>query len=235
VTPGPRRPVQRDDQPPGAVRDPRRALVSGREQHPARERVPAVVCRHDPRLAKAVRPGDFPFFWVNLASYAAPEDATGQTYAFLREAQTQTLDLPNTGQAITIDIGDPKDIHPTNKQEVGRRLALLAKNRVYGVPVEDSGPTFANINRGSGVVIVTFGHASGGIIPHDRPPQSVEIAGPDQVFHPALVRLARTAMFVTSPDVKDPVAVRYAWKNAPDANLFNGAGLPVVPFRTDNW
>lgn len=179
--------------------------------------------------------GDFPFFWVNLASFDLPGDATQQTYAFLREAQTQTLDLPNTGQAITVDIGEPNDIHPKNKQDVGHRLALLAKNRVYGIAVEDSGPTFANITRGGGVVIVTFGHAGGGLIPHDKPLQSVEIAGPDQVFHPAFVRLARTAIFVTSPDVKDPVAVRYAWRNAPDANLYNGAGLPAVPFRTDNW
>ena len=179
--------------------------------------------------------GDFPFLWVNLANYDVPTDETHQTYAFLREAQTQTLDVPNTGQAITIDLGNPDDIHPTNKQDVGHRLALLAKNRIYGISGEDSGPTFANITRAGTLLVVTFGHAGGGLIAHDKPLQAVEIAGADKVFHPAFVKLARTAIFVTSPEVKEPVAVRYAWKNAPDANLFNGAGLPAVPFRTDNW
>ena len=179
--------------------------------------------------------GDFPFFWVNLANYDVPSDATHETYAFLREAQTLTLDVPNTGQAVAIDIGDPNNIHPTNKQEVGRRLALLAKNRVYRIAVDDSGPTFANITRAGPLLVVTFGHAGGGLIAHDKPLQSVEIAGADQVFHPALVQISRSALLVSSPNVKEPVAVRYAWKNAPEANLFNGAGLPAVPFRTDNW
>lgn len=179
--------------------------------------------------------GDFPFYWVNLANYKAPGDPTGQTYAFLREAQTQTLELPNTGQAIAIDLGNPDDIHPTNKQDVGHRLALLAKNRVYGVTGDDSGPTFANVRLGGIALMVTFGHAGGGLIAHDRPVQSVEIAGADQVFHPATVGISQSVMVASSPDVKQPVAIRYAWKNAPDANLYNGAGLPAVPFRSDNW
>jgi len=179
--------------------------------------------------------GDFPFYWVNLANYKNPSDATGMSWAFLREAQTQTLDLPNTGQAIAIDIGNPDDIHPTNKQEVGRRLALLAKNRTYGITGDDTGPTFANITHIGHGLIVSFGHAGGGLIAHDKPVPSIEIAGADQVFHPALVSIARTALIVGSPDVKDPIAVRYAWKNAPEANLYNGAGLPAVPFRSDNW
>jgi sialate O-acetylesterase len=179
--------------------------------------------------------GDFPFFWVNLASYNAPGDTTDQNYAFLREAQTQTLDLPNTGQALAIDIGNPDNIHPTNKQEVGRRLALLAKNRVYGLTGDDTGPTFANVRLGGNGLIVTFGHAGGGLIAHDHPVTCVEVAGTDQVFHPAAVVVSQSVLVAISPEVKQPVAIRYAWRNAPDANLYNGAGLPAVPFRSDNW
>lgn len=179
--------------------------------------------------------GDFPFYWVNLANYTVPSDATGQTYAYLREAQTQTLELPNTGQAIAIDIGNPDDIHPTNKQEVGRRLALIAKNRLYGIAGEDSGPTFANVRLGSAGLIITFGHAGGGLSAHGKPVESVEVAGADQVFHPARASVTKSIMIAFSPEVKEPIAIRYAWRNAPDANLYNGAGLPAVPFRSDNW
>ena len=179
--------------------------------------------------------GDLPFYWVNLANYKAPDDPTGQAYAFLREAQTQTLELPNTGQAIAIDLGDPDDIHPANKQEVGHRLALLAKNRVYGAGTEDAGPTFANVRLGNGALIVTFGHAGGGLTARGHPVNCVEIAGADQVFHPATVGISSSVLVASSPEVKQPVAIRYAWRNAPEANLYNGAGLPAVPFRSDNW
>jgi sialate O-acetylesterase len=179
--------------------------------------------------------GDIPFYWVNLANYTVPSDTTGQTYAFLREAQTQTLSLPNTGQALAIDIGDPTNIHPANKQEVGRRLALLAKNRVYGITSDDTGPTFAGATREGAALRVRFDHVSGGLIAHDQPPQPLEIAGVDLVFHPATAKIDRDTLLVSAPEVKEPVAVRYAWKNAPEANLYNGAGLPATPFRSDNW
>jgi sialate O-acetylesterase len=188
---------------------------------------------------------DFPFYWVNLANYAVPTDGNerGRTYAFLREAQTRTLALPNTGQALAIDIGDPKDIHPTNKQEVGLRLALLARNRVYGIFGDDTGPTFVSATRegaaratGPGQAMrVRFSHASGGLVSHDKPVQSLELAGVDRVFHPADGRIDRDTLIVTAFAVREPVAVRYAWTNAPDANLYNGAGLPAVPFRSDEW
>lgn len=186
---------------------------------------------------KQFNQGNFPFLWVNLANYDVPTDETHETYAYLREAQTQTLEVANTGQAIAIDIGNPNDIHPTNKQEVGRRLALLAKNRVYGIPGEDSGPTFANITRAGSILLVSFGHANGGGLstPGNKEVTAVEVAGADQKFYPALVRISRTVLAVTSVQVKEPVAVRYAWKNAPEANLYNAAGLPAVPFRSDNW
>jgi sialate O-acetylesterase len=179
--------------------------------------------------------GDLPFYWVNLANFDVAGDATKRTYAFLREAQTKTLELPNTGQALAIDIGDPKDIHPTNKQEVGRRLALLAKNRVYGLTIDDTGPTFAGAERHGAAMRVRFTHAGGGLVAHEKPPQALEIAGADRVFHPAEGAIEREMLVVTSARVREPVAVRYAWTNAPEANLYNGAGLPAVPFRSDDW
>lgn len=179
--------------------------------------------------------GDFPFFWVNLANFRAPSDPTAMRYAFLREAQTQVLALPNTGQALAIDIGNPDDIHPLNKQEVGRRLALLAKNRVYGFSVDDTGPTFERAVAEGAALRVHFSNAEGGLIAREKPVQSLELAGPDRAFRPALGRIERDTLVVTSPDVRQPVAVRYAWRNAPEANLYNGAGLPAVPFRSDDW
>jgi sialate O-acetylesterase len=159
----------------------------------------------------------------------------GRSYAFLREAQTKTLALPDTGQALAIDIGEAKDIHPRNKQEVGRRLALLARNRVYGSVVDDTGPTFASATRGGSGMRVRFTHAGSGLVAHLKPPQALELAGADRVFHPAEGRIERETLFVTSAAVRDPVAVRYAWTNSPEANLYNGAGLPAVPFRSDAW
>jgi sialate O-acetylesterase len=179
--------------------------------------------------------GDIPFYWVNLANYRNDEDPTGLTYAFLREAQTKTLSLPNTGQALAIDIGDPDNIHPANKQEVGRRLALLAKNRVYGITSDDTGPTFVSATREGSALRVKLAHAGSGLVAHEKPVQSLEIAGTDRVFRAATARIHRDTLLVQSPEVREPVAVRYAWRNAPEANLYNGAGLPAVPFRSDDW
>lgn len=180
---------------------------------------------------------DFPFFWVNLANYAVAEDGNerGRTYAFLREAQTKALVLPNTGQAITIDIGEPNNIHPANKQEVGRRLALLARNRVYGITADDAGPTFVSATREGAAMRVRFHHVSGGLIARDKPVQALELAGKDRVFYPADGRIDRDTLVVMSFSVREPMAVRYAWTNAPEANLYNGAGLPATPFRSDQW
>jgi sialate O-acetylesterase len=179
--------------------------------------------------------GDFPFYWVSLANYGVPEDPTGRTYAFLREAQTQTLALPNTGQALAIDIGNPVDIHPTNKHDVGRRLALLAKNRVYNITCDDTGPTFVAATREGATMRVRFNHASSGLIAHAKLPAALELAGADRVFHPATGKIERDTLVVSAATVKEPVAVRYAWSNAPEANLYNGSGLPAVPFRSDDW
>ena len=181
--------------------------------------------------------GDFPFYWVSLANYGVPLDGgeRGRTYAFLREAQTQALALPHTGQALAIDLGDPKDIHPLNKQDVGRRLARLAKSRLHGFTVDDTGPTFAGVTREGKTIRVRFTHSANGLVAHEKPVQSLELAGADRVFHPADGRIDRDTLVVTSAAVREPVAVRYAWTNAPEANLYSGSGLPAVPFRSDNW
>lgn len=179
--------------------------------------------------------GDLPFFWVSIAPFAYPADPTGLRAASLREAQASALTLSETGQALTIDIGNPTDIHPTNKQEVGRRLALLARMRVYDGIGDDSGPTFASMTREGSALRVRFTHASGGLIAYERPVQSLQLAGVDRAFHPAEARIDGDTILVYSAKVKEPVAVRYAWSNAPIANLYNGAGLPAAPFRSDNW
>jgi sialate O-acetylesterase len=178
--------------------------------------------------------GDVPFFWVQLANFGAGEpDAT--TWAQLREAQNSALTLPATGQAIAIDIGDPDDIHPTNKQEVGRRLALIARAQVYGGLTDFSGPVYREVTREGDALRVSFDFAGNALIARDKPLQSFQIAGADHKFFPAVARIERDTVVVSAAEVPEPVAVRYAWTNAPEANLYNGAGLPAVPFRSDEW
>ena len=179
--------------------------------------------------------GDFPFYFVQVANYIMADDPSGRAWARLRDAQTSALGLPATGMAVTIDIGDPKDIHPRNKQEAGRRLALIAKTQAYGIPGDFQGPTFTFVTGEKSSLRVHFKHASTGLISANRPVQSLEIAGADKVFHPATGKIERDTLVVSSREVKQPLAVRYAWSNAPAANLFNGAGLPAVPFRSDDW
>jgi sialate O-acetylesterase len=179
--------------------------------------------------------GDVPFFWVQLAGFKYPWDRTGMLAAHLRAAQAEALTLPATGQAVAIDVGHPHDIHPLDKQEVGRRLALLAKHRVYGFVGDDSGPVFAGAAREGAALRVRFTQVAGGLIAYNKPVQSLQLAGADRVFHPATGRLERDTLLVASPLVREPVAVRYAWQNAPEANLYNGAGLPAAPFRSDDW
>lgn len=178
--------------------------------------------------------GDFPFYWVQLPNYAG-SNPRGTDWALLREAQAQTLTLPNTGMAVTIDIGDPNNIHPRNKQEVGRRLALIARHQVYGIPGDWSGPRFKLAAREGSTMRVLFDHAEGGLVAHDRLPAEFQLAGADRRFYPATARIERNSVVLFAPEVPAPLAVRYAWANAPEANLFNGAGLPAAPFRSDDW
>jgi sialate O-acetylesterase len=179
--------------------------------------------------------GDLPFYFVQLAGYSYLNHANSTEWALIREGQAQTLALPQTAMAVAIDLGEHDNIHPHNKQEVGRRLALLAETRLYGIPGDDSGPMFASATRESGALRVHFTHADNGLIAHDNPVQSLEVAGADKKFYPAQGRIEGETLLVSSPGVKNPIAVRYAWSNDPEANLFNGAGLPATPFRSDSW
>jgi Domain of unknown function (DUF303). len=175
-----------------------------------------------------------PFYFVQLPNYADNEP-NGRKWAHLREAQAKALELPRTAMAVTIDLGDPAEIHPTNKLEVGRRLAQIAKTETYHLPGDAFGPMFVGATREGSALRVRFTHAATGLVAHNRPVQSLELAGADQVFHPATGKIERDTLVVTSPQVPAPVAVRYAWTNAPAANLYNGAGLPAEPFRSDDW
>jgi sialate O-acetylesterase len=195
--------------------------------------------KHFPALIAAWRAhfgeGDFPFFWVQLAGFAWPGKESGQLWALLREAQSKALSLPATGQAVAIDIGEVGNVQPRNKQEVGRRLALLAKAKVYSIPVDYSGPAFSRITIEGPSVRVHFSFAGEGLTASGKPLQSFEAAGADHVFHPASAEIEGDTVLVESAEVRLPVAVRYAWRDAPEANLYNGAGLPAAPFRSDAW
>jgi sialate O-acetylesterase len=180
--------------------------------------------------------GQFPFYIVQLANYMAPDtEPRDDGWPRLREAQLLTSQrVPNTGQAVIIDIGDEKDIHPRNKQDVGKRLALLALAKDYGKQVEYSGPVYQSMQREGNSLRLTFSHAEGMMAKGEKP-TGFAIAGADKKFVWADARIEGNTIVVSSPQVTEPVAVRYAWSNNPAANLYNAAGLPASPFRTDNW
>ncbi|MGC4073006.1 MAG: sialate O-acetylesterase [Nibricoccus sp.] len=178
---------------------------------------------------------EFPFYFVQIANFnGTPADRTPGQWAWLRDAQAKTLALPATGMAVTIDIGTPADIHPRNKQDVGRRLALIARHELLGEKIEFSGPQFVRSETVGTSLRLTFTHADGLNSSRGAPADFV-IAGEDRVFHPAEARIEGEAVVVTCAAVSKPVAVRYAWSNAPTATLRNGAGLPAAPFRSDDW
>ncbi|HEY0769955.1 MAG TPA: sialate O-acetylesterase [Sphingobacteriaceae bacterium] len=184
--------------------------------------------------------GDFPFYFVQLATFQANNgnSEVGSNWAELREAQTMTLSLPNTGMAVTTDIGDPGDIHPRNKQDVGKRLAAIALNRTYGRPRVDSGPTFTSMTIEGSKAILSFDNIGGGLVAKDKYGylKGFEIAGEDRKFRFAKAMIEGDRVVVYHDKVSKPVAVRFGWADdATDNNLFNAAGFPAVPFRTDNW
>lgn len=183
---------------------------------------------------------DLSFYMVQLSSYGPNQSSnTGSGWAELREAQTMTLSLPKTGIAVTTDVGNPNDIHPTNKQDVGHRLALNALKLDYGQNINYSSPMFDGVKFEGDKAIVTFRHVADGLMAKDAYGylKGFEIAGEDKVFHYAKAEInARNNVIVSSPDVPKPVAVRYGWADSPvDANLFSSDGLPANSFRTDTW
>jgi sialate O-acetylesterase len=177
---------------------------------------------------------DLPFYFVQLANHDRQSDKTQVTWAYLREAQMAALALPATGMVVSIDIGDVQDVHPKNKQEVGRRLALLARHHLEGEPVNFSGPVFQSARREGRALRVAFAHGTG-LNSRGAPIVGVEVAGPDRKFVAASARIDGETLVVEAESVSEPVAVRYAWHNFPTACLFGGDGLPAAPFRSERW
>jgi len=184
--------------------------------------------------------GEFPFGIVQLANFTAVQEEpnAGSAWAMLREAQTQVAaTVANVGQAVIIDIGDALDIHPKNKQDVGKRLGRWALATTYGQKIEYRGPTYSSMKIGEGCVVLTFDHVAGGLIPRNGlAVKGFAIAGKDEVFVWAdEVIVEGNTVTVSAQAVPEPVAVRYGWADNPTCNLYNDAGLPAVPFRTDDW
>lgn len=185
---------------------------------------------------------EFAFLWVQLPNYQARQTQPSETsgWVWVREGMRQTLKLPQTGMAITTDIGEAKDIHPKNKQDVGHRLALAALGRIYGRDLIASGPLMVRWNlagtKSAGAIEVTFTDVGEGLRAADGGElQGFAIAGEDQRWHWAEARAEGSKVTVTSAEVPQPVAVRYGWAANPVGNLVNSAGLPASPFRTDDW
>lgn len=179
---------------------------------------------------------DFPFYFVQLANYMARKNKPRESqWAELREAQLQTLNLENTGMAVTIDIGDAGDIHPKNKQDVGRRLALNARAKTYGENIICSGPLYDSFRIEGNKIRICFKYADGLKVKGGTKLKGFAIAGPDHQFYWAEAVIEGNEVVVSSPDVAFPVSVRYAWADNPECNLYNSADLPASPFRTDDW
>lgn len=171
--------------------------------------------------------GDFPFLIVQLAAW----EPGGQSWPYLREAQTDTLEASNTGMAVTTDIGHRQDIHPRNKQEVGRRLALAARAVAFGEDVVYSGPTFGDLTVEEGKIRIAFNHVGGGLKAEGEL-KGFEVAGADGQFKPAKAEIDGAQVVAWSDEVAEPTQVRYNWASFPEGNLFNAEGLPAAPFRS---
>jgi sialate O-acetylesterase len=183
---------------------------------------------------------EFPFLFVQLANFNARHlPPTGQpeesSWAELREAQAMTLEIPRTGMAVAIDLGEAENIHPKNKQEVGRRLALVAEATVYYRDHEFSGPLFAGAQTEDGKIRLSFRNSQGLKASDGGKLKGFAIAGEDKKFVWADAAIEGDHVIVSSPAVKEPFAVRYAWGDNPECNLINETGLPASPFRTDEW
>ncbi len=179
---------------------------------------------------------DFPFYFVQLANFMQTQLQPAESaWAELREAQLQTLRLKNTGMATTIDIGDADDIHPKNKQDVGKRLALQAREKTYAQEITGSGPIFESYTVENGRIRIYFQSNKSKLVTKGNELKGFSIAGPDKQFYWANARIEGDEVVVSSPNVPFPTAVRYAWADNPNCNLFNEAGLPASPFRTDDW
>ena len=182
--------------------------------------------------------GEFPFLFVQLPNYTAPQKEPSETggWVIVREGMLNTLKTPNTGMAVTVDIGDEKNIHPKNKQDVGKRLAAWALATTYGMGGVAGGPIYSSFQKRDAGIVVSFDNLGDGLaITGDGPLEGFAVAGDDRKFVWADARIEGDKVIVSSSQVGRPVAVRYAWAANPACNLANSAGLPASPFRTDDW
>lgn len=178
---------------------------------------------------------EMPFYFVQLPGWENPGDATKCSWAYFREGQARVLAVPHTGMAVTIDIGEPEDIHPQNKQDVGCRLACIALTDTYNRKLKSQGPVLVRHEIVGDEVHVRFKHADGGLVVRGDEVRGFTLAGLDRQWHPAVARIDKDRVIVRSSAVSAPVAIRYGWANNPECNLYNRAGLPAAPFRTDDW
>jgi sialate O-acetylesterase len=202
--------------------------------HQYRKLLPALVSG----WRESFHEDDLEFLIVQLPNHGAtPDEPSESAWAELREAQLQTLQhVPLTGLAVTIDLGDPKDVHPHRKLEVGQRLALWAQGTVFKQPIEYSGPLYESMRIAGSEARVRFTHIGSGLEARNGGEvRGFAIAGADRKFHWADARIDGDTVVVSSRDVQRPVAVRYAWADSPLCNLFNKDGLPASPFQTDDW
>ena len=180
--------------------------------------------------------GDFPFLIVQLPNYGESPELGDSIWAELREAQLLTAEtVPNTGLAVTIDVGDPKNLHPPRKAEVGHRLALWALGTIYGKKLVYSGPLYDSMQVEGSEIRIRFRHVGSGLEARGGPLKGFAVAEADRKFHWADARIEGDSVVVSSAAVSVPVSVRYAWASSPDCNLYNKDGLPASPFRTDDW
>jgi len=181
---------------------------------------------------KAWDRGDFPFLFVQLPNFGGKD---GNILAVNRESMLLSLATENTGMAVTIDIGDTKDIHPKNKQDVGKRLGLLARSLAYGENLVSSGPLYESMEIMGGTVAIRFDHGGSKLTGQEGNLEGFTIAGKDKVFLEATAKIEGDRVIVRNDRVTNPKAVRYAWGGDPPWSLTNEEGLPASPFRTDNW
>jgi sialate O-acetylesterase len=172
--------------------------------------------------------GDFPFLYVQISNF---KSTPAEDWATLREQQLRTLELRNTAMTVTIDIGNPDNVHPTDKVDVGLRLAREARVLSYGEKLEDSGPLFRQATPEGGAIRAWFDHAQG-LMAKGGTLTGFEVAGADGKFAPATAKIEGESIVASSPDVAQPMFVRYGWTNSPDCDLFNGDGLPASPFTS---
>lgn len=179
---------------------------------------------------------DAPFYFVQIAPYSY-KDPDGWTSGYFCEAQQKSLEvIPNSGMAVTVDVGEYGTIHPCNKETVGKRLAYLALEKTYGIRgIEAVAPTFKSVSFEDGKAFVKFNVGPDGLSPMGQDLSGFEVAGADKVFHPATGRIYNDGILVNCPEVAEPVAVRYCFRNWSVGTLYNNYGIPAAPFRTDDW